>query len=776
MKEKNYSPAGKRALVLMQCLCTAAVVLCLLLIERRLDGTFDIAQLGRSFEETAVFLSDTEDTIRRKTDCERNIVLFQSGGETDLNKEIDIRQYVMGVDDEANRNENLTYLLSDLINFYPSLENLRQVVRTAEESGEGQPSSRESWEALSGKAEEAELILPLSGNTLASTAGASATPYETLLEYYSVLEKACEDIHIRYRSYVEDYENPEGSASPDAPSNISYYLEDLQTKRTYTNMGVNSVAAARVAVEEDHELTMLFDGVRTKDIMVANSEYTLNERAASWFIDSVFLGSNERVVIAVNRDYPAGDELREDYLAYQKREPQILCALLFAVLLAAGTILCLTGSVIMTGRKNRTELIPLTGYDLIPTEIAAGIGIITALIWFYLCRWLIRRPGSIRVQALFKALFWAGLYWIGLMMLLSMVRRIRWKSLWTNSVFYTVVRVGAQMIEARVTSARMLIVFAVYILLNFLFLRFFGTIGIVITIVLDLALVLYLIADQLGKLSVREGLRELSKGRLDYKIDTSSLTGDSLEMAEAVNEMGDGLKEAVDSIVRSERLKTELITNVSHDLKTPLTSIINYVDLLKREDLQNEKAREYVDILDRKSQRLKSLITDLIEASRISSGNVELNMTSLDLRSMVQMAVGEYADRFEELDLTPVTDEEEQGRKLMISADPSQLFRVFDNLLSNIAKYAKPGTEVRISLKTEDGMASCSFENESSEELTKSGVELEERFVRGDSSRSSEGSGLGLSIASSLTRMMGGEFTLSAQDHLFCARVRFPLI
>ena len=214
---------------------------------------------------------------------------------------------------------------------------------------------------------------------------------------------------------------------------------------------------------------------------------------------------------------------------------------------------------------------------------------------------------------------------------------------------------------------------------------------------------------------------------------------------------------------------------MSHDLKTPLTSIINYVDLLKREDLQNEKAREYVDILDRKSQRLKSLISDLIEASRINSGNVELDMVELDLRAMVQMAAGEFEDRFEELGLKVVFEEAVPGQKLMIQADGSQLWRVLDNLLSNIVKYAKENSQVKIALRSEDGTALAVFENESAEELLKSGEELEERFVRGDGSRSTEGSGLGLSIAGSLTQLMGGSFQVTTEGLVFRAQLQFPL-
>ena len=363
-------------------------------------------------------------------------------------------------------------------------------------------------------------------------------------------------------------------------------------------------------------------------------------------------------------------------------------------------------------------------------------------------------------------------YEILLLSLLSLIRRIRHQSLWKNSVTYMFLRVSSQVLEARAASTRMLIAYLLLIVLNFLFLRFFGTVGVVSVIVIDLAVLLYLLRDRLGNLSIRTGLRELSKGRLDYRIDTSSLTGESLEMAQAVNEMGDGLQEAVDAMVNSERLKAELITNLSHDLKTPLTSIINYVDLLKREEIGNERAKGYIEILERKSNRLKSLITDLIDVSRISSGNVELHMTTLDLHAMVQMAVGEFEDRFQEKGLTT---EMEAARALPVSADGDMLWRVLDNLLGNIAKYAMPGSTVRIRIFEEAGKAVASFENQSKEKLEKSAQELEERFVRGDESRSSEGSGLGLSIAGSLTELMGGTFRIETTQTTFCATLQFDL-
>ena len=776
MKKNHYSISRKVFMAVLQGAFAGVLAVCLLIVSYWLDGTYQISMLGRSYEETAVFLRDTETAIRRKVDYSRNLTTFQTAGVTDLNKEIDIRQYVSGINDSANRNENLTYLLSDLINFYPESGALMAAVESAA-SLEPVPSvsGMGTWEALAGAASGCELILPISGKSLAETARASSTPFETLLEYYQSLLRTSSELHSRYRTYVDETEKAGGAGSPDAPSNISYYIENTQTKESYTNLGVRSVATARQAVTEDPELTFLFDGVRTMDIMVANTENTLNQQAASWFIDTIFVGSNERVVIAVDRSYTVGDQLHEDYLAYQKRGPVVLACLLTALASLIFLIALFIWSIRMTGRSGPDTLIELRGFDLVPTEIAAGLCVAGGLAWYYIARAALRRLVPLRFQPAGRVIFLIVLYEFALLAVLSLARRIKWDRLWHNSVTYTVVRVSAQVLEARAASTRLLFIYIGFILLNFLFLRFFGHFGVAIVIVLDLALLLYLMRDRLGKLSVRAGLRELSKGKLDYKIDTSSLTGDSLEMAEAVNEMGDGLQEAVDSIVRSERLKAELITNVSHDLKTPLTSIINYVDLLKRQDLKDEKAREYIDVLDRKSQRLKSLISDLIDASKINSGMIELDMTLLDLRSMVRMAVGEFDDRFSLAGLKTEFTEQEPGRKLMIRADGSQLWRVLDNLLSNISKYARSGSVVRVSLSCGDGHAEASFENESAEELKKSGEELEERFVRGDLSRNSEGSGLGLSIAGSLTELMGGKFSVTTSPHLFRAVLRFPL-
>ena len=251
------------------------------------------------------------------------------------------------------------------------------------------------------------------------------------------------------------------------------------------------------------------------------------------------------------------------------------------------------------------------------------------------------------------------------------------------------------------------------------------------------------------------------------------MQGETLEMAKAVNEMGDGLQEALDAILKNERLKAELITNVSHDLKTPLTSIVNYVDLLKREHLEGERVQHYIEVLEQKSGRLKQLTEDLVEASKISSGNVEVQMMRMQLQSMIQQAYGEFQERLEERGLTAEWSMDKEP--ICIMADGRHLWRVLENLLGNIYKYAMEQPRIYIEVKKEGQNAVLSLKNTSQEKLTIDAEELTGRFVRGDKSRNTEGSGLGLSIAQSLTEIQGGTFRHTVDGDLFKAVITIPV-
>ena len=225
--------------------------------------------------------------------------------------------------------------------------------------------------------------------------------------------------------------------------------------------------------------------------------------------------------------------------------------------------------------------------------------------------------------------------------------------------------------------------------------------------------------------------------------------------------------------MKSERFKTELITNVSHDIKTPLTSIINYVDLLEKEEINNETAKEYIDVLSRQSTRLKKLIDDLLEASKVSTGNISVNLMKFELGILLSQALGEYEERFEKNNLHVVLNKPDE--MLFVMADNRHMWRVFDNVLNNIAKYTQQGTRVYIDAKRNGKNVEISFRNISKDALNISGDELMERFVRGDSSRNTEGSGLGLSIAKSLTEVQNGKLDIQIDGDLFKVLLTFPL-
>ena len=277
-----------------------------------------------------------------------------------------------------------------------------------------------------------------------------------------------------------------------------------------------------------------------------------------------------------------------------------------------------------------------------------------------------------------------------------------------------------------------------------------------------------LMADRL-----KLGAERLANGELDAQIDTTHMHGELLQHAENLNNIGHGLARAVEARIKSERMKTELITNVSHDIKTPLTSIINYVDLLKKENFEDLKVQRYLEILESKAQRLKTLTEDVVEASKVSSGNISLEFMNLNFVEMIQQTSGEFEEKFKARNLTEVLNISVE--EACIRADGRRTWRILENIYNNAAKYAMEGTRIYADLKVENGQVIFSLKNISQQQLNISADELTERFIRGDISRSTEGSGLGLSIAKTLTELQGGQFQLYLDGDLFKVTVIFPL-
>lgn len=260
-------------------------------------------------------------------------------------------------------------------------------------------------------------------------------------------------------------------------------------------------------------------------------------------------------------------------------------------------------------------------------------------------------------------------------------------------------------------------------------------------------------------------VKSMAIGDINYKLEETDFSGKEIITAKSLNSIGQGLEKAISNQVKSERLKADLITNVSHDLKTPLTSIINYVDLIKREEIQNKKVAEYVDVLERKSRHLKNLTENLLEASKLSSGNVSVEMNNIDIVEMIMQMNGEFEEKYAQNNLTLVPDLPKEA--VMVNADVRHLWRILDNIYTNACKYAKRDTRVYVSIKSEEDMAVFIMKNISEYPLNINSDELTERFVRGDISRSTEGSGLGLSIAKSLADLQKAVFDIQIDGDLF---------
>jgi signal transduction histidine kinase len=295
-----------------------------------------------------------------------------------------------------------------------------------------------------------------------------------------------------------------------------------------------------------------------------------------------------------------------------------------------------------------------------------------------------------------------------------------------------------------------------------------GIAFLVIVILISIALMLYS-GYALGTLL--KGVRKLSDGELSHKIPTDHLHGSFRECAVEMNTLSETTMVAVQNQVRAERMKTELITNVSHDIKTPLTSIINFVDLLGKPH-SPEANKQYLEILSRQSNQLKKLIEDLMELSKASSGNLQANIMTMDVAESVNQALGEFSDKLEKVHLIPVFHQPEEP--VLVAADGRLTWRVLSNLLSNAVKYATPGTRVYVEIAEEADTVQLSIKNVSKEELRLSAEDLLERFVRGDASRNREGSGLGLNIAKTLMEVQGGSLQLTLDGDLFKVTLTFP--
>lgn len=493
-----------------------------------------------------------------------------------------------------------------------------------------------------------------------------------------------------------------------------------------------------------------------------------------WPLENVVL------VLGVDTQLSAKDDLYEANVEYARLHPWIKVGIVAGLISLVGWILTLVYLTLAAGHREGEEDVHLSFVDKIKTEILiAGFVLLTSELVLLMSRvgnkdWdvsgLLVASGT--VSFLVDALF--------LVFYLSMVRRLKAEVMWENSLSCWLGRGLEKTFRERSVTVRVLLGFAVHMVICFVLAVgafYYRSRLAFLVLLLFCGMEAYIMLRKaVEHYQILQGVEEIAEGDLTAKIDVDDLHGEDKKLAEAINNIGAGLLHAVDDSTKNERMKADLITNVSHDIKTPLTSIINYVNLIKLEDIKNERVRNYVEILDEKSQRLKQLTEDLVEASKVSSGNVKLDMQMIDLVELVCQTGGEFNEKFESKELTIVTKLPQDT--VFIWADGRHLYRVIENLYNNVAKYALEKTRVYVEVQANEEEAVFSIKNvsEKSLALENSNVEdLTERFIRGDSSRTTEGSGLGLSIAKNLTVLMGGKFDISVDGDLFKAAFVFPI-
>ena len=579
-----------------------------------------------------------------------------------------------------------------------------------------------------------------------------------------------------------DYE--EGS------TNLTYLFADKEKKTIYTNrkayssysqleQNLETIFKEKAYAVVYPELSKCVTNIPDADLQLWNHT-----------IDQSFDTKDFVFAVSVDTKFSVADSMAdeaENYETYSKLMFPMLAGAVF------GSVLWLIGMVWLTvtaGRKPKDEEIHLNGFDRWYTEIAAGAVIGIWLAGTIISGTLIANSSlgySHAVVTVIVICLICGTYTMAWFLIgyLSLVRRIKAGTLWKNSLIRTVLKwigkcSGKLADFARAFSRntaekiKVLLVGGAFLFLQFLIIGcgFTGAgVFLMILLIVDAAAVIFIIRKADGLDLIMDGLKKISDGELQYKIKTDTLTGKQKVMAEYINNIGGGLDAAVENSLKKERMQTELITNVSHDLKTPLTSIINYVDLMKRENPTDPKIQEYLRILDEKSQRLKVLTEDVVEASKASTGNIKLEMNDIDFVEMVQQVIGEFEEKFQEKNLTMMvhfTDEPS-----IIYADGQRMWRVLENVFGNVVKYAMEGTRVYAEISNRNKKVTFSLKNISAQPLNISADELTERFIRGDVARNTEGSGLGLSIAKSLTELQGGEFKLYLDGDLFKVMITF---
>lgn len=636
----------------------------------------------------------------------------------------------------------------------------------------------------------AEKYRPIGLNNLLQLVNENPEWNGQLQEIYTMLQNVIETFGNSYDGYASV-----NSGIEEGDSNYYYLYADLKSKKIYTNKKEYSNPAE---LEENiKKMKKLGKYVVVRPKLSEFESNLTNEDALTWRDDIKYSGPQTEdfvFVSAVDTSYPIQDSFYAENQLFEKYASSGTVIAVLGMIAFGMLIVCLVWLTIVAGRSNRDDELHLNWFDAWKTEVAATVVIVLWLIPVLLSGSILSLTDLFMdlnndlatLYGYYNYVMNSIPYVIGggilaaytcLMFLvgyLSLVRRLKAGTMWKNSVLHMIVQFVHQ-VSINIGSVwKVVIIFGGLFLIHGAAQISGHSVLFVILLPIDIVAFVYLVYQTIGKKKIKQGISQIAHGEIDYKIDTTGLSGEQKEVAELVNVIGTGLNKAVEKSVKNERLKTDLITNVSHDIKTPLTSIINYVELLKQENFEDPKIRRYIEVLEQKSQRLKTLTEDVVEASKVSSGNISLDMMNLNLVEMIQQTSGEFQEKFAARNLEEVLNLPEE--EAMICVDGRRTWRVLENIYNNAAKYAMEGSRIYADLTVLEDQVLFTLKNVSAYPLNISADELTERFIRGDISRSTEGSGLGFSIAKTLTEMQKGQFELYLDGDLFKVTIRFPRV
>ena len=590
--------------------------------------------------------------------------------------------------------------------------------------------------------------------------------YESYGLYYIREENINGNNNIEKINYYSEYYK----------TNVVWLIIDNKTKTAYTNLDysidTSNIENIQNKIQENATYWTYEDGNIDTSVNKLSSEYIEYiengfdvENLSDYTIYTSVLNNLEYV------DDISMNSILYDVLVLVDQKATFLIPFLVIIIIALVPVI-----VLGVGRTAKQDGIKLNWYDKILIELAALIAILIAGIGA--CFTIsVNGVSNLATLVLAITIMAFGLFIIYLACILffeTVVKRLKTHTFIKTTIIYWIyIKIKEFLDDVKITK-RFILYFIIFIIANLICFAIMwsdGFPGIILSIILY-AVVYGLISKRLKSyVKIEKAINDLYQGNTDIELEENEFVKEMKNMASQINDIAGGLSNAIDEKLKSERLKTELITNVSHDIKTPLTSIINYVDLLKKEGMDGEKAKEYLDILDSKSQRLKKLTEDLVEASKASSGAIKLNMEKLNVNELIKQVSGEFEDKFKARKLEEIITFPENA--LYIKADSRYMYRVLENMYSNISKYAMEGTRVYTDIIEKDGRIVIQLKNVSKQKLNISVDELMQRFVRGEASRNTEGSGLGLSIARSLTELQEGNFNIYLDGDLFKVTIEF---